>query len=220
MKIEHGLRHRRSIKKIAAKIGQRHSTLAREIRARSVPSDKGALGRLTHRGLRRRSWDRRQLCEERNSETSCASATTCPPPPTGDTAPCSSAPGRARTSPNGDMPRVCSLKPRSSRKPVEHTIATQCRRGHTYRQGSGVHGPQPPARLTERDNTLAPPPLPEGWARICCQPEATAWNATQADSILPTHQEGVDVDPPPRGLSRLREGARKGQRETTAVHRS
>ncbi len=43
MEIEHGLRHRQCIKKIAAKIGQRHSTLEREIRARSVPSDKGAL---------------------------------------------------------------------------------------------------------------------------------------------------------------------------------
>ena len=36
LEIEHGLRHSLSLKKIAAKIGKHHSTVAREILARSV----------------------------------------------------------------------------------------------------------------------------------------------------------------------------------------
>ena len=47
--IEHGLRHGLSLKKIAAKIGKHHSTVAREILARRVDSDKGAFGRVTNR---------------------------------------------------------------------------------------------------------------------------------------------------------------------------
>ena len=38
LEIEHGLRHRLSLKKIAAKIGKHHSTVAREIPARIVAS--------------------------------------------------------------------------------------------------------------------------------------------------------------------------------------
>jgi len=38
LEIEHGLRHGLSLKKIAAKIGKRPSTVAREIRARGVAS--------------------------------------------------------------------------------------------------------------------------------------------------------------------------------------
>ena len=49
LEIEHGLRHSLSLKKIAAKIGKHHSTIAREICARSVASDKGAFGRVTNR---------------------------------------------------------------------------------------------------------------------------------------------------------------------------
>ena len=65
LEIEHGLRHGLSIRKIASKIGKHPSTIAREIRARSVPSDKGAFGRVTNRCVSRRVCDRRQLCEHR-----------------------------------------------------------------------------------------------------------------------------------------------------------
>lgn len=65
LEIEHGLRHRLSIKKIAAKIGKHHSTVAREIRARGVESGKGAFGRVTNRCLLRGpGCVRRQLCAE------------------------------------------------------------------------------------------------------------------------------------------------------------
>ena len=65
MEIEHGLRHGLSIKKIAAKIGKHHSTVAREILARSIASDKGAFGRVTNRCVSRLSCDRRQICEDK-----------------------------------------------------------------------------------------------------------------------------------------------------------
>ena len=61
LEIEHGLRHGLSIKKIAAKIGKHHSTVAREICARSVASDKGAFGRLTNRCVLRRNCGKLQL---------------------------------------------------------------------------------------------------------------------------------------------------------------
>jgi IS30 family transposase len=65
LEIEHGLRHGLSIKKIALKIGKHHSTVAREIDARSVFSDKGAHGRLTNRCINREACDRRQLCMDK-----------------------------------------------------------------------------------------------------------------------------------------------------------
>ena len=65
LEIEHGLRHSLSLKKIAAKIGKHHSTVAREILARSVASDKGAYGRITNRCVSRLSCERRQLCADR-----------------------------------------------------------------------------------------------------------------------------------------------------------
>ena len=43
LEIEHALKQGTSLKKIAAKIGKHHSTVAREIRARSVVSDKGRI---------------------------------------------------------------------------------------------------------------------------------------------------------------------------------
>lgn len=64
LEIEHGLRHGLSIKKIAAKLGKHHSTLAREICARSVVSDKGAFGRVTNR-CASRGCSTRQLCEDK-----------------------------------------------------------------------------------------------------------------------------------------------------------
>jgi IS30 family transposase len=64
LEIEHGLRHGLSIKKIAAKIDKHHSTVAREICARSVASDKGAFGRVTNRCVLR-GCSTRQLCEDK-----------------------------------------------------------------------------------------------------------------------------------------------------------
>ena len=49
MEIEHALRQRISIKKIAARLGKHHSTLSREILSRRTASDKGAFGRITNR---------------------------------------------------------------------------------------------------------------------------------------------------------------------------
>ena len=43
--IEQGLKNRLSLKQIASTIGKHHSTVAREVRARATPSDKGAFGR-------------------------------------------------------------------------------------------------------------------------------------------------------------------------------
>jgi transposase, IS30 family len=65
LEIEHGLRSGLSIKKIAVKIGKHHSTVAREIDARSVYSEKGAFGRLTNRCVARNKCDKRQLCMEK-----------------------------------------------------------------------------------------------------------------------------------------------------------
>ena len=49
LEIEHSLRQRTSLKKIAAQLGKHHSTLSREILSRRVASDKGAFGRITNR---------------------------------------------------------------------------------------------------------------------------------------------------------------------------
>jgi transposase, IS30 family len=244
LEIEHGLRHRLSIKKIAAKIGKHHSTVAREVRARSLASDKGAFGRVTNRCVRRLSCDRRQLCEDRpdcvkrcsacrlcNSmcpefkEEVCAKLATSPYVCNG----CQEEPRcvlrkryylhrpahqnyrdllvRAReganitedelcaldalVSPlirqgqsvhhiltnhpdrfdlnektvyryiaggllrakNGDMPRVCSLKPRT-RKPVEHKIDTKCRLGRTYDEFMAFTAAAPDARVVEMDSVI------------------------------------------------------------------
>jgi len=65
LEIEHALRKRMSLRKTAEAIGKHHSTVAREILARRVTSDKGAYGRVTNRCVRRRSCDRMQLCEDR-----------------------------------------------------------------------------------------------------------------------------------------------------------
>ncbi len=55
LEIEHGLRKRRSINEIAAKIDKHRSTVSREIQSRKTPSNKGAYGRLTNRCIHRKS---------------------------------------------------------------------------------------------------------------------------------------------------------------------
>jgi IS30 family transposase len=54
LEIEHALRQRTSLKKIAVQLGKHHSTLSREILSRRIASDKGAFGRITNRCVRRR----------------------------------------------------------------------------------------------------------------------------------------------------------------------
>ena len=244
MEIEHGLRHGLSIKKIAAKIGKHHSTVSREILARSVASDKGAFGRLTNRCVSRRSCEKIQLCIDKpdclrrcsacrmcNSlcsefkEDVCTKRATPPYVCNGcsDESRCilrkryyirhtahknyrdllvQSREGANITeeelcslddlvSPlvlkgqsvhhiltnnpdrfdlhektvyryiaggllrakNGDMPRVCSLKPRS-RKPVEHKIDTKCRIARTYADFQTFMADSPDTRVVEMDSVI------------------------------------------------------------------
>jgi len=244
MEIEHGLRHGVSFKKIAAKIGKHHSTVAREVNARSVSSDKGAFGRLTNRCVSRRSCKMIQLCMNKpdclrrcsacrlcNSvctefkEEICAKLAMPPYVCNGcqEGACCvlrkrfyihhpaqknyrdllvASREGAnitedelcaldALVSPlirqgqsvhhilanhpdhfdlhektvyryiaggllrakNGDMPRVCSLKPRT-RKPVEHKIDTKCRVGRTYADFLSFSAAMPDARVVEMDSVI------------------------------------------------------------------
>jgi IS30 family transposase len=244
LEIEHGLRHRLSIKKIAAKIGKLPSTVSREICARSIASNKGAFGRITNRCIHRHPCDRRQLCEDRPDCVKRCSAcrlcnSVCPgfkekvcaklvPPPYVCNG-CTEEPrcvlrkryylhrlaqknyrdllvgareGANITedelcaldtlfSPlirqgqsvhhiltnhpdrfvlhektvyryiaagllhakNGDMPRICSLKPRT-RKPVEHKIDTKCRLGRTYADFLAFTAAAPDARVVEMDSVI------------------------------------------------------------------
>lgn len=244
LEIEHGLRHGLSIKRIAAKIGKHPSTVAREICARSVASNKGAFGRLTNRCASRLSCTMRQLCEDKPDCVKRCSAcrlcnSACPAfkedvcaklaiPPyvcngCGQEATCvlrkryylhrpaqkdyrdllvgarqganitedelcaldalisplirqgqsvhhilTNHPDRfdlhektvyryiaggLLRAKNGDMPRVCSLKPRV-RKPVEHKIDTTCRLGRTYADFHAFTAAAPDARAVEMDSVI------------------------------------------------------------------
>lgn len=63
VEIEHQLKQRSSFKQIARRLDKHHSTIAREVRSRRTPSDKGAFGKIKNRCLLRgSSCDRRQLC--------------------------------------------------------------------------------------------------------------------------------------------------------------
>ena len=242
--IEHGLRHGLSLKKIAAKIGKHHSTVAREILARRVDSGKGAFGRVTNRCASRLSCELRQCCADRpDCVRRCSACHLCnsacrkfveetclklaAPPYV-----CNGCGGEARcvlrkryylhnpahsnyrdilvstreganitegelraldglVSPlvkggqsvhhvlannpdcfsvnektvyryiaggllrakNGDMPRVCMLKPRS-RKPVEHKIDTKCRIGRSYADFQAFMAAAPDARVAEMDSVI------------------------------------------------------------------
>jgi IS30 family transposase len=244
LQIEHGLRHGSSIKKIAAMIGKHHSTVAREIRARRIDSNKGAAGRITNRCILRRECDRLQLCIDRPDCTRRCSTcnrcnSVCPDfreevcanlsvPPyvcngcneesrcvlrkqyylhnpahanyrknlveTRSGANISEgellaldqlvspligsgqsvhhiltnnpdrfdlhektvyryiAGGLLRAK-NGDMPRVCMLKPRS-RKPVEHKVDTKCRIGRTYADYQTFMAAFPDTRVVEMDSVI------------------------------------------------------------------
>lgn len=76
--IEHELKQRSSLKKIAEKIGKHHSSISREILARRTPSSKGAFGRITNRCLSRTSCNRRQLCMDKPDCTRrCSTCRAC-----------------------------------------------------------------------------------------------------------------------------------------------
>jgi transposase, IS30 family len=244
LEIEHGLKHGLSLKKIASAIGKHHSTVAREIRARRVASDKGAYGRITNRCASRLSCGRRQLCVGKpdcvrrcslcrlcNSVCPDFREEVCP----GLSAPpyvCNGCKGEpacvlrkryylhnpahrnyrdllagsreganitegellsldALVSPlvkggqsvhhvlannpdrfdihektvyryiaggllhakNGDMPRVCTLKPRA-RKPVEHKVDAKCRIGRTHADFLAFTAAAPDARVVEMDSVI------------------------------------------------------------------
>lgn len=242
--IEHGLRHGLSINKLAEKIGKHHSTVAREICARSGASDKGAYGRVTNRCASIQSCKKSQLCMDKpdclkrcsvcrlcNSicpefkEKICDKLATPPYVCNG----CGEEPrcvlrkryylhnpaqkqyrkllvdtreganitedelcaldavvsplirqgqsvhhiltnhpdrfdlnektvyryiaGGLLRAKNGDMPRVCSLKPRA-RKPVEHKIDTKCRLGRTYADFQAFMATAPDTRVVEMDSVI------------------------------------------------------------------
>jgi hypothetical protein len=196
--IEHGRRHGLPLKKIAAKIGKHRSTLAREIRPRRVPSDKGALECLTHRGLRRRSCKRRQLCEERNPEASCANATTCIAPPAGTTATCSSALGRTRISPRmnrgarrarppPDSGRASPLPP-SSRTIPAGPISTRRPPTATSPSAFSIPSARPSSTSGSSPTASSAPPRPASPAALRTFPPPSLNNArslaTSSDLIL------------------------------------
>lgn len=244
LEIEHGLKQGASLKQIAAKIGKHHSTIAREIRARRVTSDKGAFGRITNRCVQRRACDRRQLCLDRPDCTRhCATCHLCNdrcPAFREEFCPSLAVPpyvcngctqestcvlrksyylhnpaqknyrgilvtareganiaegellaldalvsplvrggqsvhhilannpdrfslhektvyryiaGGLLSAKNGDMPRVCALKPRA-RKPVEHKIDTRCRVGRTYADFQAFTAAAPETRIVEMDSVI------------------------------------------------------------------
>jgi transposase, IS30 family len=244
LEIEHGLRHGLAIKKIATKIGKHPSTVAREISARSVFSEKGAYGRLTNRCVSRGTCDKRQVCMDKpdctrrcavcrhcNSacpqfkEESCRKLDSPPYVCNG----CGNEPvcilrkryyhhgpankdyrrllvasreganiaeselasldglvspliragqsvhhilvnnpdllwinektvyryiaGGLLHAKDGDMPRVCMLKPRSC-KSVEHKVDTKCRIGRTYAEFESFMAETPDTRVVEMDSVI------------------------------------------------------------------
>ncbi len=62
LRIENGLRERRTPYAIAKALGRPVRTVVREIRARRVPSGKGAFGHVTNRCLLRKDCTRRRIC--------------------------------------------------------------------------------------------------------------------------------------------------------------
>ena len=63
--IEHLLGGKKSIKEIARILGKSTSTISREIKKHSVPSDKSAVGRIRNRCIYRRSCTKFYLCEDK-----------------------------------------------------------------------------------------------------------------------------------------------------------
>ena len=65
LQIEFWLKEGMSIKGIARELGRSTSTVSREIRARSVPSDKSGYGRIPNRCIFRKGCVKCQLCEDK-----------------------------------------------------------------------------------------------------------------------------------------------------------
>lgn len=79
LQIEHLLREQTSIKKIAAKIGKSPSTVSREIRCRSVISDKGARYSIRNRCVKRTDCHKLYLCgdDKPNCTKRCSACNLC-----------------------------------------------------------------------------------------------------------------------------------------------
>jgi IS30 family transposase len=54
---------------------------------------------------------------------------------------------------NGDMPRVCALRPRKS-KPVEHKVDSKCRVGRTYAEFQAFMAEHPDTPVAEMDSVI------------------------------------------------------------------
>jgi IS30 family transposase len=78
LEIEHGLRHRKSLRQIARDIGKSLKTVSREIQSRSQPSEKGAAYRIKNRCDHRESCEKIQLCMDKpDCLRRCASCHLC-----------------------------------------------------------------------------------------------------------------------------------------------
>ncbi len=76
--IEQLLHDRAPLREIAAKLGKHRTTIWREIKARSVVSDKGAYGRITNRCVHRRDCRLSQLCPDKpDCVRRCAACSRC-----------------------------------------------------------------------------------------------------------------------------------------------
>lgn len=78
IEIEAGLRRGESLKRIAQKLGVARSTVMREIKKRSVSSDKGAKGRLTNRCVNRSTCSKKFRCSSCNRPWINRKCSTCP----------------------------------------------------------------------------------------------------------------------------------------------
>jgi IS30 family transposase len=78
LQIEHWLKGGLSLNKIAEELDRSRSTISREIRARALPSDKSATGRVPNRCTMRTECMRRQLCYNRPDCTRrCSACSLC-----------------------------------------------------------------------------------------------------------------------------------------------
>jgi IS30 family transposase len=72
LQIERLLSEQTSFSQIAEKLGKHKSTISREVRARAIPSDKGAPYRISNRCVRRRDCSKHHLCvDARSDKTYC-----------------------------------------------------------------------------------------------------------------------------------------------------
>jgi IS30 family transposase len=78
LQIEHLLKEQTSLSQIAKKLDKSKSTISREIRARSLPSDKGAKFRIRNRCVSRTECNKRYLCVDKTRCTrKCSTCKLC-----------------------------------------------------------------------------------------------------------------------------------------------